>query len=98
MIRDPYEVLGIRPDATDTEVKNAYRRLARKYPSLLYCIVEVSVIAFNGHLNPVTCHYLTTAHILGILLSSMYCRFLCHQFIHLIIVSPLYPFCHTNHA
>ena len=30
-MRDPYEVLGIRPDATDTEVKNAYRRLARKY-------------------------------------------------------------------
>lgn len=31
MNRDPYEVLGIRPNATDDEVKNAYRALARKY-------------------------------------------------------------------
>ena len=31
MNRDPYEVLGIRPTATDDEVKNAYRTLARKY-------------------------------------------------------------------
>jgi curved DNA-binding protein CbpA len=28
---NPYKVLGISPDATDTEVKNAYRALARKY-------------------------------------------------------------------
>lgn len=28
---DPYKVLGISPTATDTEVKNAYRALARKY-------------------------------------------------------------------
>ena len=28
---DPYSVLGIRPDATDEEVKQAYRELARKY-------------------------------------------------------------------
>lgn len=30
-MRDPYEVLGIAPSATDDEVKNAYRTLARKY-------------------------------------------------------------------
>lgn len=30
-VNDPYEVLGIRPDATDEEVKAAYRELARKY-------------------------------------------------------------------
>ena len=30
-MRDPYEVLGISQSATDVEVKNAYRRLARKY-------------------------------------------------------------------
>ncbi|MCQ2385161.1 MAG: DnaJ domain-containing protein [Clostridia bacterium] len=30
-MKDPYEVLGISPDATDIEVKNAYRALARKY-------------------------------------------------------------------
>ncbi len=28
---DPYKVLGISPNATDEEVKNAYRALARKY-------------------------------------------------------------------
>jgi len=30
-IPDPYEVLGIRPDATQREVKQAYRRLAMKF-------------------------------------------------------------------
>ena len=30
-MRDPYEVLGIQPTATDDEVKTAYRNLARKY-------------------------------------------------------------------
>lgn len=30
-MRDPYKVLGITKDATDIEVKNAYRALARKY-------------------------------------------------------------------
>ena len=31
MIDDPYRVLGLTPDATDDEVKQAYRRLAKKY-------------------------------------------------------------------
>ncbi len=31
MSRDPYEVLGISPNATDDEVKSAYRAMARKY-------------------------------------------------------------------
>ena len=30
-MRDPYSVLGLFPDATDEEVKTAYRNLARKY-------------------------------------------------------------------
>ena len=28
---DPYKVLGISSDATDEEVKKAYRELSRKY-------------------------------------------------------------------
>lgn len=28
---DPYRVLGVSPDATDEEIKNAYRELAKKY-------------------------------------------------------------------
>ena len=30
-MRNPYEVLGISPNATDEEVKAAYRQMARKY-------------------------------------------------------------------
>ncbi|MBP3495580.1 MAG: DnaJ domain-containing protein [Clostridia bacterium] len=30
-MKNPYEVLGISPDATNEEVKNAYRALAKKY-------------------------------------------------------------------
>ena len=31
MVQDPYKVLGLAPDASDAEVKKAYRELAKKY-------------------------------------------------------------------
>lgn len=31
MIDDPYKVLGVSPDASDEEIKTAYRRMAKKY-------------------------------------------------------------------
>jgi len=30
-VRDPYEILGVSHDATDEEIKKAYRQLSRKY-------------------------------------------------------------------
>ena len=42
---DPYKVLGISPDATDIEVKNAYRALARKYHPDNYADKDIAELA-----------------------------------------------------
>ena len=31
MMEDPYKILGVSPDATDEEIKRAYRELVKKY-------------------------------------------------------------------
>ena len=31
MMSDPYQVLGVSRDASDEEIKKAYRQLSRKY-------------------------------------------------------------------
>ena len=31
MIEDPYKVLGVAPNATQDEIKKAYRQMAKKY-------------------------------------------------------------------
>lgn len=42
---DPYQVLGISPDATDDELKRAYRALAKKYHPDNYMNTEFADIA-----------------------------------------------------
>ncbi len=57
---DPYEVLGIKPDASDEEVKRAYRELARKYhpdnyqDNPLADLAEEKMKAVNEAYNAIT--------------------------------------------
>ena len=47
-MRDPYSVLGVSQNASDDEVKKAYRELARKYHVQLPIIEQVNEVLFNG--------------------------------------------------
>ncbi|MBQ3865614.1 MAG: DnaJ domain-containing protein, partial [Clostridia bacterium] len=44
-MNDPYQVLGVSPDATDEEVKKAYRAMAKKYHPDNYANTEFADVA-----------------------------------------------------
>ena len=56
MSKTPYQVLGITPDASDEEVKQAYRALARKYHPDRYTNTDLADLA-NEKMQEVNAAY-----------------------------------------
>ena len=48
---DPYIVLGVKPDASDEEIKRAYRELARKYYPRLWDDARIDALVRAGRLT-----------------------------------------------
>ena len=44
-MKDPYSILGVKYDATDDEIKEAYRALVRKYHPDKYANTDLAEMA-----------------------------------------------------
>ena len=66
MARDYYGILGVDRDATDAEIKKAYRRLARKYHPDVNPSEEAAEKFREASLAPVSYTHLTLPTILRV--------------------------------